>query len=251
MRAGYRQGMQTVAEPTGLVVPDLPILDVTSQGGSMPLVPKASQVAPVLDASKIRRTLSPPPRLDTDACMSVIFDPSASVSGGNDVIGLRFELVSIALAHLASRTSAHRWQVGISTFDEGSPNELALTRLDRKGLEAARRALLSSTSGGSSVLGPSLRSAEANLYRFPGPRLLVVLTDFELFDPNPHDVLVRLIDSSAQTVLAISLGNEPPDVLVRSRVRTARVIATDPPEILAQHVVEAARATASPSKGGA
>ena len=63
-------------------------------------------------------------------------------------------------------------------------------------------------------------------------------------------MLAELIDSSASEVLAISLGNEPPYMLVGTRVRTARVRADDAPALLARHVVEAARACANQGNGG-
>jgi hypothetical protein len=248
-------GPQTQIAPSrrvlrGLAVPHLWVRDVETEGDAPRLVPIVNQADLVLNATEIRRTLPPAPRLSNDAHLTVDLDESASVRGGNDVIGRRHELLLIALAHMCTPRSAGQWHVCISTFDNGSPIDLPCTRLDKKGLEAAHRALLSTSSGGSSILGPSLRKTESNHNRLLGPRLLVVLSDFELFDPDPSGVLADLIDSSASEVLAISLQNEPPSILVGSRVRTAHVRPDDSPAVLARHVVEAARACVFQGNGG-
>ena len=190
-----RSGQPGIARPThgcrDIAVPPQWIRDVETDGGSQRLIPVPHQAELVLKATEIRRSLPQAPRLSADALLTVDLDQSASVRGGNDVIGLRHELLLIALTHLGARRSPGHWYVRISTFDGASPIALPCTRLDKKGLEAARRALPSASAGGSSILGPSLRNAQSNLDEFPGPQLLVVLSDFELLRSGPISCVGR------------------------------------------------------------
>jgi hypothetical protein len=102
-----------------------------------------------------------------------------------------------------------------------SPKELPVTRLDARGLKAAEGALLARAPGGSSQLGPALRSVEST--PFAGRRILVVLSDFELYDPNPAEVLAELIDSSADTVVAIVFRAPRPAAFIGTRVYVASI----------------------------
>jgi hypothetical protein len=132
-----------------------------------------------------------------------------------------------------------RWSLRVTTFDLHSPKELATTRLDTPGLRAAERALLTQSPGGSSNLGPALRSVEAA--GFAGHRLLVVLSDLELYDPDVGQVFAELIDSTADEVLALVFRASPPPALIDTRVQVARVDPhTSVPADIARHIVEAA-----------
>src|SRR5206468_3084701 len=104
-----------------------------------------------------------------------------------------------------------RWSLRITTFDLHSPKELAATRLDPAGLRAAERALLTQSPGGSSNLGPALHSVETT--GFAGHRLLVVLSDLELYDPDVDRILRELIESTADAVLALVFRASPPPAL--------------------------------------
>jgi hypothetical protein len=132
-----------------------------------------------------------------------------------------------------------RWHLRFSTFDLNSPKELPATRLDARGLRVAERALLARAPGGSSQLGPSLHRVEST--PFAGRRILVALSDFELYDPNPHEVLAKLIDSSADSVLAIVFRAPTPAALIGTRVHVASIdphtgVAAD----IAAHIVTTA-----------
>ncbi len=134
-----------------------------------------------------------------------------------------------------------KWHLRVSTFDLTSPKELVATRLDQRGLRSAERSLLARSPGGSSNLGPSLQYVESA--GFDGRRLLVVLSDFELFDRNPAEVLDELVASSADTVLALVFRSSPPAALIDTRVRVARIDPeTSVPAQIAQRIVEAASA---------
>jgi hypothetical protein len=233
-----------------LLVPDVLVEDGAMVGGSPSLLPVPRQMPRKLDAKEIRASLRRPPRLFSHALIDVILDESGSVTGGNDAVGHRHELTMIAFEHLASARSRGQWHVRIFTFDGGSPIDLPLTRLDRKGLALVRQALMSESAGGSSRLGPSWRKAEATSSYFYGQRLVIIETDFELFDPLPELVLREVVNSSATAVLAMSLANEPPGVFTDTRVGTARVLAGDSPADLANYIVDAACACVSVQVGG-
>lgn len=224
-----------------LVVPDSLVVGRSFVGDWPALVPVPQSLLRRLDARAIRRELPRAPRPDEDTLVDVIFDESGSVTGGNDVVGLRHELILIACEHLAGTGMGSRWYLRVQSFDSPSAFDLPVTRLDRRGLNTAREVLLRASAGGSSCLGPALHRAESDLGDFKGrPRLLVVLTDFELFDPVPAVTLAAVVCSSAREVLAVSLNNAPPITLRASRVRTAQVTAGDQPAVLARHVTEAA-----------
>ena len=228
----------------------LSVRDELFDGRSCNLKPEASSPKSPLDEATVRRLLPPAPRLSVDALIEIILDESASVRGDNDVVGLRHELLHIALTHLVTRKSTGRWHVQISTFDIASTLDLPRTRLDKVGLALARRALCSPSAGSCSILGASLQRAELRLAQFAGPTLLVVLSDFELFDPDPDDSLSNLTNTSATEAVAVSLNSNSPAALIGSEVRTVRVRSGDEPSSLARVIVEASQRCATRALGG-
>lgn len=225
--------------------PDLSVRNEWLDGASRNADSRSSSPRSPLDAATIRRSLPPAPRLPVDALIEIVLDESASVRGGNDVVGLRHELLHIALSHLVVRRNPGTWHVQISTFDITSPLDLTRTRLDKVGLRLVRQALRSPSAGSCSILGPSLHRAELRLAQFWGPTLLVVLSDFELFDPDPDDSLAKLSNATAAEAVAVSLNAEPPAALKDSRVRTVHVGSGDAPSSLAHVIIEAAQRCAS------
>lgn len=204
------------------------------------MTPPAREITRQIDMKALTPLLHAAPILTSDVVLDVIFDDSGSCSGFNDTLGLRREVILIVLERLVRKSKGNAsWWVRLSSFDTPSSFDLELTRLDRNGLARARKALLSTSPGGSSVLGPSLDRAEQAAAQSTMPRVLVCLTDFELFDQSPQDTLASLIDSTAQVVLAVSLTNEPPRQLVESRVRTAQIRGGDSPAMLANCVIDA------------
>jgi len=239
--------MADATVPRDVVVADCTVPGKWIDGSGTPIRAAPRLHRRQLNRSEIRRRLRSAPKLGRDTLIDVIFDESWSVRGGNDVVGLRHELILIALEHLSGNFQRRgKWSARISTFDMPSVFELPITSLTRRGLKVAEGVLLRGSPGGCSILGPSLRRAEESATRLTDhDRLLVVVSDFELFDqPSPQSSLQRMIDSSATQVLAISLNNVPPDVLVDSRVQTARVVAGDSLSDLANYVIDAAHACA-------
>jgi hypothetical protein len=226
---------------------DAPSVPNVNLGGRTGLVvttkPKTSYS---LNEEMLRRSLQPLPGLQQDAFFEIIFDESASVRGGNDVIGLRHDIVRVVLTHLARQRNKRSWFVHISTFDATSPLDLDRTRLDKQGLSVVTRALRRPTAGGSSMLAPSLQRSSSRLVAFAGPTILLVLSDFELYDIDPAGALAALVDAPATHVVAVSLNTTPPNLLVNSRVLTTSVSAESAPIDLARPIVDAAKRCLTP-----
>ena len=240
--------LTVLASPTiaNLAVPTIAIPEVIFDGrASVNFLRRTQLPKPLLDATAIRRVLPPAPRLARDALLEIIRDESASVRDGNDVVGLRNQILYVALAHLAARRGPGAWQAQISTFDLNSPQDLPRTRLDKAGLNQARRALTTPNTGGCSILGPSIQRATLRIANFGGPTLLVVLSDFELFDADPSGALAQLRNAPSSETVAISLTNDPPSVLVGSRIHAVRIRSGDEVSSLARVLVEAAQRCAS------
>lgn len=232
-----------LSQPGDLLVPDNLVVGRGMEGPAPALLPTPQVLPRGLNRAAIRRLLRAAPKLLRDSLLDVITDESASVRGGNDVIGHRHELILIAAEHLAGVKAQAHWHIRVSSFDHPSVFDLPITRLDRRGLHTAQQVLMRGSPGSSSILGPSLRRSEEAAARFRGPRLLVVASDYELYDqPDPVAVLAAMVTSTANEVLAISLNNEPPAALMNTRVHTARITAADAPADLANHIVDAARA---------
>ena len=146
-----------------VLVPDSWVSGATTTGASPPVLPPPHVRIRQLNRSEIRRLLRKAPKLTRDMLVKVIFDESWSVRGGNDVVGLRHELILIALEHLAAGIQAKgRWYAQISAFDTPSVFDLPITQLNRRGLEKVQDVLLRASPGGCSILGPSLRRAESS-----------------------------------------------------------------------------------------
>lgn len=201
-----------------------------------------------LDHAAIRRRLPSRPTLARDALVDGVFDESGSMWFGNDTVRLRREAFLVALEHLAPGGGRRgRWSARITSFDTGGPLELPATRLDRHGLRAAERVLLADHPGTSSVLGGALAAVEAAA--FDGDRLLVVFSDFELYDPDPRRVVARLITSTAQVVLAVVFRSPPPPQFDGTRARVVLVEESSSPTDIARAVVEAAAVLDAPEDG--
>lgn len=228
----------------GVIVPSQPIGDVEFAGGAgrsfAPAPPVRSDRC--LDATAIRRRLARPVRTSDSFLLDQLNDPSGSVYGTNDVVGLRFEATLIAIEHLAAGNGRRGgWSLRMRSFDSSSPLDMPVTRLDRNGVADARERLLIKPQGYSSELGPSLSATEAD----PHPRrLLVVHSDFELFDPDVDGVLDELIGSNAVHVLALVYRSQPPARLANTRVEVRHIHpSTSEPADIARYIVDAANTT--------
>ncbi|MFA9432000.1 hypothetical protein [Egicoccus sp. AB-alg2] len=201
----------------------------------------ARQRQRVLDPRAVRGTLPSVGAPPVDVLLQVLFDLSGSMSSGNDAAGLRFEATLIALEHLtaAAPRRSPRWSVQLASFDLDSAVELSPTPLTRRLLlrELCPR-LLTRPDGGTSTLGPSLRAAETTAN--PGMRVLLVLSDFELFDPV--SIFDELEASTADLVVALVFNSRGVPPQLESRDLTFHHIApADEPAIVAHYLIATAQ----------
>jgi len=139
-----------------------------------------------------------------------LYDNSASVTGGNDPIGQRFLEVSIAIIRVGRRCYCGKDLVATLHFDTPTSGDLQPISITKPHQRDIRRSLATPPDGaGISCLGPSLLVALALAHRHPNHHpVLVVLSDFELFD----DYLGQLIAFPGD-VHAVVLRASPPAVL--------------------------------------
>lgn len=189
-----------------------------------------------LDSSAVRALVSRPVRALVPVDVLAVLDESGSVTGGNDVVGLRREILEIAITHLAV-ASPGMWSFRVVGF---RPSSIDLdTNLDRAGLKKATQVLLSPATGSSSLLGPALHDAIAR--RSNRPTLLVLATDFELFDANVDQLYTQYLSSSFEERLALGLGAPSPAQLNTDRsVAVSVQPGVDTPADVVQHIISAA-----------
>ena len=164
-----------------------------------------------------------------------IFDDSGSVSlpGGGDPVGNRYEETQLAFEALQEWCSCGKCLAGVLHFDtprgDIDPGKLGSHRFQE---QLKRDLRIPRGAAGSSFLGPSLTRAEEIAARFPKHEVrLVVLTDWQLFDPD--NILERL-RSFAGTVLAIGLNADPPGAADDNNIVGVRVGHDDPPGAVAR-----------------
>jgi hypothetical protein len=168
-----------------------------------------------------------------------VFDNSGSVTGpaGNDPLSNRFAEVAHAFKVVAGKGSRHELGA-VLHFDTPSCGEVGPVQITRRGLLTLRKGLRVPPDGaGSSELTPSLRRAVEIVEANPDHETtLVVLSDFQLLDPEPEQVLAEL-GTFPGRVHAVVLGARPPaGVSNHERITVTRVQYDDPPGAVAQAV---------------
>lgn len=166
-------------------------------------------------------------------------DNSGSVAGGggNDPCGNRFQEIRFAIAPIAQRCTCGKELVALLNFDSPNSGDVAPTPI-RGGMPRIDRGLaIPPDGGGSSVLGPSLAQARRIAIEHPDhDTVFVVLSDFELLDPDFGRVLEELSDFPGQAH-AVVLRSAPPQQLVDDpRVIVNTVNSADPPGTLAKAI---------------
>lgn len=163
---------------------------------------------------------------DTPALVLANFDNSGSVAcaGGSDPIGNRFAEARLAFDAVAKRCRCGNDLAALTTFDTPTSADVAPTTL-RSGLAVLEQGLRIPADGaGSSCLGPSLQAARRLIEDHPDHTgVLVVLSDFELFDGNVSAVLNDLCVFPG-LVHAVVLRSVPPQQLV------------DDPNVIVTHI---------------
>lgn len=154
-----------------------------------------------------------------------LFDNSGSVTGGNDPLGHRYDEINYALQKVGRKCSCHQCMAAIIHFDVPTDGDVPPTPISRKGMARLEEGLKVPMGGGTSNLGPSLSEAYkvAAPYQKSHHMVLVVATDFELFDTDVNGVMQRVVDFPGQ-VHALVLNTEPRPILTEaSNVTVSRV----------------------------
>lgn len=170
----------------------------------------------------------------------VVADDSASVTGpgGTDPVAARYSEIEAAVTKVGKKCRCRRCLALVIHFDTpthaDTPPTLIGTWQGRAKLGRGLR--LPWDAIGSSILCPSLARAEAIAQQHPGYGVrLTILTDWQLFDSDPTDVIDRIQRFPGQ-VLCVGL-NSPPPIALESDNTTLRAITyKDPPGALAQAV---------------
>ena len=166
-----------------------------------------------------------------------VFDDSGSVTSpaGSDPVSNRYEEARQAFRAVARRCRCGRCLGAVLHFDlvAGVP-PTPLTKRLVSSLETGLR--LPAGGMGCSVLGPSLAEAYEIAQQYPEHlSTLVVLTDFELFDPEPTQVLSSLAGFPGD-VHAVVLGGRGLAGALDPRIQITPIQRDDPPGALARTV---------------
>ncbi|QQQ75454.1 hypothetical protein IOD16_30855 [Saccharothrix sp. 6-C] len=165
-----------------------------------------------------------------------VSDDSGSVtsSGGNDPVAARYKEMERAFVSVAQAGVAREFGAVVH-FDVGGDADVAPVRLTGRGLRRLRRGLRTPQGGaGSSELGPSLRRAVGLADSYQGYKTtLVVLSDFELLDPDPRAILSDLAVFPGE-VHAVVLGGQPHIALLDDRIAVTTVRPGDAPGAVAR-----------------
>jgi hypothetical protein len=162
-----------------------------------------------------RITVGKPGRCPQTPVLAIsLFDNSGSVTGGNDPIGQRFLEAYVAITRIGNRCKCGRDQAATIHFDTPTTLDLPPTPITKHHHEEIGASLAIPPDGaGVSLLGQSLTAARDLAERQSGSHriVLVVLSDFELFD----DYLDELIAFPGD-VHAVGLRAAPPQQLVEA-----------------------------------
>ena len=164
----------------------------------------------------------------------------------------RLALFALSAALTLTPLHAQSWHVA-STFHPGgeggwdyvtvdAPNQrLFVTRSTHtQAIDTRTGKLLADIPGGSSNLGPALRSSEGSDDP-TRPRLLVIATDMELFDPDPGAVARLITNNSATKTLLLVLNNPAPQFLDGTAVEAVQIQPNTSPAAVAEIIVRAAQ----------
>ncbi len=168
-----------------------------------------------------------------------ISDDSGSLYGpaGNDPLSNRYAEAMQAIRAVAKRCTCGDCQAAVIHFDTPTSGCVEPTPFTRAGLRQLQSGLaVPVDAAGTSLLGPSLGKAEALAAASPDHQsVLVILTDWQLFDDDLPDLLTRLARFQG-LVYAVALRNEPPHGLLDPAIHVVTVKATSPPGSLARAI---------------
>lgn len=181
---------------------------------------------PSKPASGIEYALGNPGRpAEVPTLLIASFDNSGSVTSpsGTDPLSNRFAEVERAFSVVA-RKGSRRELGAVLHFDTPSSGEVDPTPITRSGLVRLRRGLRPPIDGaGTSELGPSLRRAIELAEAHPDHEVtLVVLSDFQLLDQDPGQVLSDLA-AFPGAVHAVVLGAYLPAGVLDERITVTAI----------------------------
>lgn len=175
---------------------------------------------------------------DVPTLLIPVFDNSGSVTApvGTDPLSNRFSEVTRAFSVVARKGSRHELGAVVH-FDTPTSGDIGPVPLTRLGLLTLRRGLRVPPDGaGSSELAPSLQRAVEIAETRPGyAATLVVLSDFQLLDREPSQVLSDLAAFPGD-VHAVVLGGYLPAGVLDERITVTRIQRDDPPGAVARAV---------------
>jgi len=182
-------------------------------------------------------TLGDPGRpAEVPTLLVAVFDNSGSVISpvGTDPLSNRFAEVAHAFSVVARWGSAHELGA-VLHFDTPCSGEVGPVPLTRRGLKALRAGLHVPPEGaGSSELAPSLQRAVEITDAHPGHETtLVVLSDFQLLDPDSGQVLAELA-AFPGAVHAVVLGGRLSPGVLDEAITVTCVGRDDPPGAVAR-----------------
>jgi hypothetical protein len=165
-----------------------------------------------------------------------VFDNSGSVvsPGGTDPRSNRYAEVDRAFSIVARKGAEHELGA-VLHFDTPTSSDVDPTPITKQGLARLRAGLRIPPDGaGSSRLAPSLRRAVKLAQAHPAHLCtLVVLSDFQLLDPDAGAVLADLNSYPGQ-VHAVVLGGQPGKGAVYPRIAATYIGRDDPPGAVAR-----------------
>ncbi|WP_433020528.1 hypothetical protein [Kribbella sp. CA-294648] len=168
----------------------------------------------------------------------VITDDSGSVIGpaGADPVSNRYDEAWRAFRAIGRRGAGHELGA-VLHFDAPTSGDVPPTPLTRSGLQRLRSGLhVPRDAAGTSCLGTSLQAAAEMADHYANyEAMLIVLSDFELFDDNVSQVLDDLANFPGD-VHAVILGGTPVDGVLHDRIRVTPANYDDPPGTVARAV---------------
>jgi hypothetical protein len=173
---------------------------------------------------------------ESPTLLIAVFDNSGSVvsPGGTDPLSNRYAEVNRAFSIVARRGAEHELGA-VLHFDSPTSGDVEPTPITKRGLARLRAGLRVPPDGaGSSRLAPSLRQAVGLAQAYPDHLCtLVVLSDFQLLDPEPHAVLMDMADFPGQ-VHAVVFGGRPAQGVAYPWIIPTYIGRDDPPGAVAK-----------------
>jgi hypothetical protein len=194
-------------------------------------------------ACRPRIRLGYPGRCPSGPTLAIfITEESGSLGGpaGNDPVSNRYAEARRAATVLGRHCQCEHCLLAVVHFDtptSGCVDPTPLTRAGRRSILSALAA--PQDAAGSSSLELGLTRAEDIAAHHPDHKVvLIILTDWELFDANLPDLLARLTTFNG-LVFAVGLRNSPPASLAGPNITSLTIRPDSPPGSLARAVFDA------------